>query len=150
MVNWENIFWIINWHSKSIKSYKVHAVIDRWVGRCNTFNDLSNEVRVPNKTEDLNQSVFNMVAGINEYKTLTKYSECKYKLEGRKCNSDQWWNNNKCWCECNRKQKTENIYQIWFSDHVWWNYWVIRWRNRFYWKEKRKTSAFYLHFYWLL
>ena len=22
--------------------------------------------------------------------------ECKCKIDGRKCNSDQWWNNDKC------------------------------------------------------
>ena len=33
---------------------------------------LSNKVCVPNKTEDLNLSVFNMITGINESKTLRK------------------------------------------------------------------------------
>ena len=35
----------------------------------NTLNDLSNKVCVQNKTENLNQSVFNMITGINESKT---------------------------------------------------------------------------------
>ena len=37
-----------------------------------------------------------MITGINESKTLTKHIsyECKYRFDGRKCNSDQWWNNN--------------------------------------------------------
>ena len=38
----------------------------------NTLNDLSNKVCVPNKIEDLNLSVFNMITGINKSKTLTK------------------------------------------------------------------------------
>ena len=38
--------------------------LDRCVGNCNTLNDLSNKVYVPNKTEDLNSTVFNMIAGI--------------------------------------------------------------------------------------
>ena len=39
--------------------------------------------------------------GINKLKTLTKHIswECKCRFDGRKCNSDQWWNNNKCRCE---------------------------------------------------
>ena len=43
-----------------------------------------------------------MITGINELKTLTKHisCECKCKFDGRKCNSDQWWNNEKCQCEC--------------------------------------------------
>ena len=52
--------------------------LDRCVGSCNTLNDLSNKVCVPNKTEDLNLSVFNMITGINELKTLTKHISCKY------------------------------------------------------------------------
>ena len=74
--------------------------LDRCVGICNTLNGLSNEVCVPNKTEDLNLSVFNMITGTNELNTLTKdiSCECKYKFDGRKCSLDQSWNNNKCWC----------------------------------------------------
>ena len=34
---------------------------------------LSNKVCVPKKTEDLNLSVFNMITGINELKTLIKH-----------------------------------------------------------------------------
>ena len=44
--------------------------LDRCVGNCSTLNDLSNKVCVPSKTEDLNVSVFNMITGINESKTL--------------------------------------------------------------------------------
>ena len=43
----------------------------RCVGSCNTLNDLSNKVCVLSKTKDLNLSVFNMITGINESKTLT-------------------------------------------------------------------------------
>ena len=45
--------------------------LDRCVGSCNTLNDLSHKVCVPNKAEDLNVSVFNMITGINE---LTKHN----------------------------------------------------------------------------
>ena len=37
--------------------------------RCDTLNDLSNKVCVPNKTEDLNLSIFKMITVINESKT---------------------------------------------------------------------------------
>ena len=64
--------------------------LDRCVGSCNTLNDLSNKVCVPNKTEDLNLSVFSMITGIKESKTLTKHisCECKCKIDSRKCNSN--------------------------------------------------------------
>ena len=75
---------------------------------------MSNNVCVPNKTGDLNLSVLNMTTGINERKTLTKHisRECKCKFDGRKCDSDQWWNNNKCWCECKKRHVCE-------KDYVW-------------------------------
>ena len=59
--------------------------LDRCFGSCNTLNDLSNKLSIPNKTEDLNLCVFNMVAGINESKTLTKdiSCECKCKFDGK-------------------------------------------------------------------
>ena len=38
---------------------------------CHTLNDLFNKVCIPNKTEDLNFSVFNMITGINELQILT-------------------------------------------------------------------------------
>ena len=61
---------IINLHpneySQEFHYYPFAVKLDRCVGSCNTLNDLSNKVCVPNKTEDLNLSVFNMITGINE------------------------------------------------------------------------------------
>ena len=31
--------------------------------------------------------------------------ECRCKFDGRKCNSNQKWNNDKCWCKCKNKKK---------------------------------------------
>ena len=57
----------------------------------------TNEVCVPNKKDYLNLSIFIMIAGINESKTLAKHISCKCecKFDGRKCNSNQMWNNDK-------------------------------------------------------
>ena len=41
------------------------TVFAGWVGSCNTLNDLSNQVCIPNKTEDLNLSKSNLITGIN-------------------------------------------------------------------------------------
>ena len=45
--------------------------------------------------------MFNTITGINESKTLTKHisCECNCKFDRTKCNSNQWWNNDKCQCE---------------------------------------------------
>ena len=52
-----------------------------------TLNDLSNKVRVPNKTEYLNLSMPNMITGLNESKRLTKHKSCncKCRFDGKKC-----------------------------------------------------------------
>ena len=66
---------LINLHpnesSQDFHYYSFAVKLDRCVGSCNTINYLSNIVCFPNKTEDVNLSVFNMMTGINESKTIT-------------------------------------------------------------------------------
>ena len=101
-------------YSQEFLSYSFVDKLDRCAGSCITLNDWSNKVFVPNKTEDINLSMFNMITGINESKTLTKHisCECKCKFDERKCNSDQWWNNDKCKCECKKRHVCEKNY-VW-------------------------------------
>ena len=91
--------------------------LDIFVGSCNALNDLS-IVCVPDETEDLNLNVFNIITGINEPKTLIKpeYISCKCecKFDGRKCNSNQKWNKDKCLCECNNSKK-----YVCKKDYIW-------------------------------
>ena len=67
---------LINWHpneySQKFPYYPFAVKLDRRVGSCNNINDLSNKVCIPNKTEDLNLSMFSMVAGQNDSKILIK------------------------------------------------------------------------------
>ena len=79
-----------NEYSQEFHYYPFAVKLNRCVESCNTLNDLSNKVCVPNKTEDLNLRVFNMITRINESKTLTKHisCDCKCKFVGKKCNSD--------------------------------------------------------------
>ena len=74
-----------NEYNQEIHYYPFSVKLDRCAGSCNTLNDLSNKVCVPNKTEDLNLSVFNMITGINKSKTLTKHisCECKCRFDGK-------------------------------------------------------------------
>ena len=74
-----------NEYSQEFHYYPFAVKLDRCTGSCNTLNDLSNKLCVPNKTEDLNLSLFNMITGINESKISTKHISCKCK----KYNSDQ-------------------------------------------------------------
>ena len=104
-----------NEYSQEFHYYPLAVKLDRCLGSCTALNDLSNKVCVPNKTEELSLSVFNMITNImnrNESKTLTKHisCECKCKFDGRKCNSDQWWNNDKCWCDSKKCHVCEKDY----------------------------------------
>ena len=50
-----------NEYSQELYYYPFSVKLHRCVGSCNTLNDLSNKICVPNKTKDLNLSVFNMI-----------------------------------------------------------------------------------------
>ena len=103
-----------NEYSQEFHYYPLAVKSNGCIWSCNTLNNLSNKLCVPNKTGDLNLSVFIMVTGINVSKTLTKHilCRCKCRFDGGKCNSDQWWNNDKCWCECKKRHVCEKKY-IW-------------------------------------
>ena len=85
--------WIQEFHY-----YPFAIKLEICLGNCNTLNNLSNKGSGPNKLEDLNISVFNMIAGINELKKLTQHisCECKYRFDKGKCNSKQNGYNAKC------------------------------------------------------
>ena len=86
-----------NEYSQEFHYYPFAVKLDRCIGSFDTLNDLSNKACIPNKTEDLDLSVFNMIIAINESKNLKGIScKCKRELNGTKCNSTQWWNNDKC------------------------------------------------------
>ena len=78
-------------YSQEFHYYPSAAKLDRFVGSCNTLNDLSNKLCIPNKTKSLNLSVSNMITRINESKTLTNHISCesKCKFDETKCKSNQ-------------------------------------------------------------
>ena len=59
-----------NEYSQKFHYYPFVVKLDRCVGSCSIFDESSNKVCVPNKTEDLNLSMFNMVIDDDE---LTKH-----------------------------------------------------------------------------
>ena len=58
-----------------------------------------------------------MIIEINELKISTKHlsCKCKCKFDGRKCNSNQKWNNDKCHCKCENPQKHHGCKK----DYIW-------------------------------
>ena len=51
-----------NEYSQELHHYPFGVKLDRCLGNCNTPNELFNKVCVPNKTEGLNLSVFDMIS----------------------------------------------------------------------------------------
>ena len=80
-----------NEYSQDLHYYQFAVKLDWCVESFNTLNNLSSNVCVPNKTEDLYPSMFNIITVINESNTLTKHISHKYecRFDERKCNSDQ-------------------------------------------------------------
>ena len=69
---------LINLHPNEYSKKKLHyypfaVKLNRCAESCTILNDLSDKVCVPNKTEDLNINVFNMITGKNEPKFNTGY-----------------------------------------------------------------------------
>ena len=93
-----------NEYRQELHYYPFAVTLEKCDGSSDTLNELSNKLCVPYKIEDLNLIVLNMITGINESRTLTKHisCECKCKFYGRKCNSNQKWNNDKCQCNCKK------------------------------------------------
>ena len=65
-------FILINLHpneyNQVLQYYPFAVKLEKCVKSCNTFNNFSNKVCVPNKTGDLNTHVFKMITGRNESK----------------------------------------------------------------------------------
>ena len=91
--------------------------LDRCNGNCNTLDDPSNKIYIPNKTEDVSLIVFNMIAGINDSKAFIKHKlyECKYKNDVKKSNLNQKWNNDKSWCGSKNQKKNTCVKKIIFG-----------------------------------
>ena len=73
-----------NEYSQEFDCYPFAVKLHRCFRNCNTLIYFSHKVCIPNKTEDLNLSVFNMIRGINESKALTKHLLCECKCECKK------------------------------------------------------------------
>ena len=61
-----------NEHNQEFHYYPFAVKLDRCVGNCDALNYLGNKVCAPNKTEDLNIHVFNIITGRKESRILTK------------------------------------------------------------------------------
>ena len=62
--------------SQEFHYYPFSIKLDRCFESYNTINNLSDKVCIPNKTEDLNLSIFNIIAGIHESETSPELLSC--------------------------------------------------------------------------
>ena len=95
-----------NEYSREFQYYPFAFKLDRCAGNCSTLNNLSNKVYVPNKSEDLNLSMSNMITGTNESKALAKHIsyECKCRFDERRYNSNQ--------CEISAEVSVRNVLYV--------------------------------------
>ena len=56
-----------NEYSQELLYYSFEVNLDRCIWSYNTLNDLSNKVCIPNKAEDINLIVFNMITWLNAF-----------------------------------------------------------------------------------
>ena len=70
-----------NEYSHKLHYYPVAVKLDKCAWSCNTLNDLSNKILDPNKVEDLNLNMLNMITGKDESKVFPKDISCKFKCE---------------------------------------------------------------------
>ena len=108
---------LIDLNPRQIHYYPLIFSLDRCNGFCNTLNNLLSRIRVLNKTKDVNLNVFNMIARLNESKTLAKHTKyfIKCKFAGRKCKSNQKWNIELCRRGCKNPIK----YYVRKEDYIW-------------------------------
>ena len=92
-----------NEYNQKLHYYPFAIKSDRCVGSCNTLNDFSNNLCVWNKTEELNLSLFNVITGINELKTLTNH----ISIYHANSNLDLMEGNGKCRYECKKRHVYE-------------------------------------------
>ena len=89
---------LIDLNPVELKYYPYLITLDECNGSCNTVTKIPYRICTPNKTENANLNVFNLITGTNETKKLIKpiSLKCKCKFDGKKCNSNQICNNDKC------------------------------------------------------
>ena len=81
-----------------LHQYPFTNSMSRCDGRCNSLEDPFGRICVPNKVEDVNLKVINVIKGTNKWSALLKQTscECRCESDGRKCNSTRKWNDDKC------------------------------------------------------
>ena len=82
--------------------YPFNIKINKCSGNCNNINDPYATICVPDTVKVLNVKVFNLMTLTIETRHIKWHESCMCicRLDKIICNSKQWWNEDKCRCEC--------------------------------------------------
>lgn len=83
----------------SVNYYLFMFSLCRCDGSCNSVEDPSGRMSIPNIIKDVNWEVFNITRWINGSKTSMNYTSCEYrcKFDGKKFKPKQKWNKVSVW-----------------------------------------------------
>ena len=79
--------------------------LDRCNRNCNNIDDPFGRICIPNKENNVNLNVFNIITDINN---------CRCKFDSSKCNLNQKRNKDKCQCDCKKL-----IHCVCKEDYAW-------------------------------
>ena len=108
---------IINLNTNEPLFYPYSIKINKCKGSCNTINDPSAKICVPDNIKNTNVKVFNLMSKTNETRHIKwhKTCKCRCRLDASVCNNKQRWNEDKCKCECKELIDKE----IWDKGLIW-------------------------------
>ena len=93
---------LIGLHPVELSYYPFMVSSDKFIGICNSVDDLSVKAFVPGKVKDINVKAFNILTSKIEAKTMVKHISCycKSKFNSATSSSNQKWS-----CECKKYRK---------------------------------------------
>ena len=95
---------IVNTNSNNPIFHPVRIKTNKCNGNCNDINDPYAKICTPDVVKYLNVNVFNLLSRTNETRHIKWHKKCKYicRLDEIICNNKQYWNEDKCRCECKK------------------------------------------------
>ena len=83
--------------------YPYNVQVNKCSGSCNTLEDATARICVPNIIKNVNMKVHNVLMMLNETRNVLwhKSFKCVCRLNSSICNSKQIWNSDTCRCDCN-------------------------------------------------
>ena len=79
--------------------YPFTVSVNKYGGSFNNIGDPYARVSVPDKVQNMNAKVFNLISGVNETRFLVQH-KCECRLNKSVRNSKQKWNHDEYRCKC--------------------------------------------------